>query len=159
MKKIIFSVFLALIFFAACKKDVMSDWQPTNLLPYGVPVSILAPDSVKVNSQDLGGVIQDVTVKGEDYSIQIYGTELQSNDLASLKAEQVSEVKRNRFFSRILQEDTDGFIYELLIDSTLNYSFRYLLPLGDKLYVFQTGIVETYTLPEAKKLYSAVKQE
>ena len=76
-----------------------------------------------------------------------------------LKSEEIREVKNNPYFSRIVQEEENGFIYELVIDSTLNYSFRYIWPQGDKLYTFQTGVVETYALPEAKKLYQAVKQK
>lgn len=148
-----------LLFFTACQKDTGESWKSFDLLPYNVPVTVLAPDSVKVNSQDLGGVIQDVTLKAPGYSIQIYGTELETNDLARLKAEQLSEVKNNPYFSRIVQEETDGFIYENLIDTTLNYSFRYILPRGDKLFTFQTGIIETYNLQEAKRLYQAVRQD
>lgn len=158
MKKISLYLFAALIL-AACQKDVENDWKPMDLLAYSVPVTIMAPDSVDVNAKNIGGVIQDVTLKAPGYSIQIYGTELETNDLASLKAIQLNEVKNNRYFSRVLQEEENGFLYELLIDTTLNYSFRYVLPRGDKLYTFQTGIVETYTMPEAKKLYQAVKQE
>lgn len=158
MKKISF-LFLLIAVLAACQKDVQDEWKPLDLLPYSVPVTILAPDSVDVNSQNLGGVIQDVTIKAPGYSIQIYGTDLETNDLARLKAEQLSEVKNNRYFSRIVQEEANGFIYENLIDTMLNYNFRYVLPRGDKLYTFQTGIVETYSLPEAKRLYQAVKQE
>lgn len=152
-------LFALLLLFAACQKDQKGEWQETSLLAHGVPVTILAPDSIAVNAQNLGGLIQDVTVRGENYSIQIYGTELQTNDLASLKSEQIQEVKRNLYFSRIVQEEENGFVYELLIDTTLNYSFRYILPQGDKLYTFQTGLVESYSLEEAKKLYRAVKQE
>lgn len=157
MKKIS-AYFLVLLFFAACQKDANQSWQPFDLMPYNVPVSILAPDSVNVNAQNLGGVIQDVTVKAPGYSIQIYGTELETNDLARLKSEQLNEVKNNPYFSRIVQEETDGFIYETLIDTTLNYSFRYILPRGDRLFTFQTGIVETYNLQKAKQLYQAVRQ-
>lgn len=158
MKKISF-LFLLIAVLTACQKDVQDEWKSLDLLPYSVPVTVLAPDSVDVNSQNLGGIIQDVTLKALGYSIQIYGTDLETNDLARLKAEQLSEVKNNRYFSRIVQEEANGFIYENLIDTTVNYSFRYVLPRGDKLYTFQTGIVETYTLPEAKRLYQAVKQE
>jgi hypothetical protein len=158
MKKISLYLFVVLVL-AACQKDTNDDWKPLDLLKYSVPITIMAPDSVAVNSQNLGGVIQDVTLKAPGYSIQIYGTDLETNDLASLKAAQLSEVKNNRYFSRIVQEEENGFLYELLIDTTFNYSFRYVLPRGDKLYTFQTGIVETYTMPEAKKLYQAVKQE
>ena len=158
MKKISFILCIFLIV-AACKKDVKTDWKPMDLLQYSVPITILAPDSVDVNAQNLGGVIQDVTLKAPGYSIQIYGTSLETNDLARLKSEQLNEVKGNRFFSRIVQEEENGFIYESVIDTIANYSFRYILPRGDKLYTFQTGIVETYSLPEAKKLYQAVKQD
>lgn len=158
MKKISVCIFLVALF-AACSQDQEDNWKPLDLLPYNVPVTILAPDSVDVNSESLAGVVQDVTLKAPGYSIQIYGTELETNDLARLKAEQISEVKNTPYFSRIVQEETSGFIYENLIDTSLNYNFRYILPRGDKLYTFQTGIVETYNLEEAKRLYEAVKQE
>ena len=48
----------------------------------------------------------------------------------------------------------------MALDSTnLNYGFKYLRIQGDKEYTFQTAMVGTFSLEEAKGMYEAVKQK
>lgn len=160
MKKSLLFV-VAVIFIWACQKNgVSGEWAKKDLLEYGIPMSILAPDSVEVNSSDLGGLIQDVTIKkGDDYYIQIYASDAETTDIAKVKANQLADVKANRYFSKIVKEDMDGFVYETAIDSTnLNYGFRYVKVQGDKEFVFQTGLVGTFTQEQVERMYEAVKQ-
>lgn len=160
MKKSLLFV-VAIIFMWACESNgTKQDWVEKDLLQYGIPMTIMAPDSAEVNSSDLGGLIQDVTVKkGEDYYIQIYASDAETTDIARVKSAQLSEVKSNRYFSKIVQEESEGFIYETAIDSsTINYGFRYLRVQGDKEYIFQTGLVGNFSLEQVEKMYEAVKQ-
>lgn len=160
MKKSLLFV-LAVILMSACQRNsTEQDWVEKDLLQYGIPVTIMAPDSAEVNSSDLGGLIQDVTIKkGEDYYIQIYASGAETTDIAKIKSGQLSEVKSNRYFSKIVKEDTDGFIYETMIDSSaINYGFRYVRVQGDKEFVFQTGLVGNFSLQEVEKMYEAVRQ-
>ncbi|MFK7932975.1 MAG: hypothetical protein AB8G22_05655 [Saprospiraceae bacterium] len=135
--------------------------QPLDLMRYDIPITISAPDSVEVKTMDL--VIQkDVSVKAkdsDDYYVQIYAADAVSNDVAQLKAEQLNEVKSNRYFSKILEEQEDGFIYETKVDSAnVNYGFRYVYLQGDKQYTFQTGLIGTFSQDDVKTMYDAVQQ-
>lgn len=160
MKKSLLFV-AAIILIAACQKNGGADeWVEKDLLEYGIPITIMAPDSAEVNSSDLGGLIQDVTIKkGDDYYIQIYASDAETTDIARVKSAQLAEVKSNRYFSKIVTEDMDGFVYETVIDSTaINYGFRYMKVQGDKEFIFQTGLVGSFTQEEAERMYEAVRQ-
>lgn len=144
----------------SCQSDSTANLQPLDLMRYDIPLTIMAPDSVNVKTMDL--VIQkDVTVKGaltDDYYVQIYAADAATNDIAQVKAEQLTEVKSNRYFSKIVEEEDMGFIYETKIDSTNNYGFRYIHLQGDKQYIFQTGLIGTFSQEDVKGMYNAVKQ-
>ncbi len=154
-------VMLALILgFSACQQDEMDQWRSTDLLPYGIPLSIKTPDSIDVETSDMGGLMQDVTIKGgENYYVQIYASDAETTDISKVKAEQLSEVKSNRYFSQIVEEEEAGFIYQTQIDSITNYGFRYIRVQGDKEYIFQTGMTGMYSLEEVRRMYEAVKPE
>lgn len=158
MKKLILIVLSGLAI-AACQPENAGGWKPKDLLSYGLPITILAPDSVEIKSSDLGGLLQDVTIRGGDnYYIQIYASDAETNDIAKLKADQLSEVKANRYFSRIVREEEDGFIYENKIDSSnTHYGFRYIRVQGDKEYVFQTGLTSIFGLEQVDQMYEAVQ--
>lgn len=146
--------------FSACRQDEMDQWRSTDLLPYGIPMSIKAPDSIDVETSDMGGLLQDVTIKGgENYYIQIYASDAETTDVAKVKAQQLAQVKSNRYFSEIVEEEEAGFIYQTQIDSLTNYGFRYIRLQGDKEYIFQTGLTGMYSLEEARRMYEAVKPE
>ncbi len=142
-----------------CQSDQQNKWKSMDLLEHGIPLSVQAPDSTEVEKMNLGGILQDVTLrKGNDYFIQIYASDASTNDVAKLKADQLSEVKSNRYFSKIVEEDESGFIYETQIDSLINFGFRYIHLQADREYIFQTGLTGTYTLEEVERMYEAVQQ-
>jgi hypothetical protein len=145
----------------SCQQEPADDWKLTSLMPYGVPVTIMAPDSVIVKTSDMGGLLKDITVRGgEDYYLQIYATDAETTDISKIKANQLAEVKSNRYFSRIVMEEEPGFIYETQIDSNnINYGFRYIRVQGDKEYIFQTGLTSIYSLEEVERMYEAVKPQ
>ncbi|MEL7021354.1 MAG: hypothetical protein AAGK47_07100 [Bacteroidota bacterium] len=157
-----FFLLLISLFYWGCQPDANTGMDSLDLMRYDIPVTILAPDSVEVKTLDL--VVQkDVTVKSKnnnDYYVQIYAADATTNDVAQLKSEQMEEVKSNRYFSKIVEEQTDGFIYETKVDSNMiNYGFRYVYLQGDKQYTFQTGLIGTFTAEEVKTMYDAVQQK
>lgn len=160
MKKIIFFFAIA-VFFSACEKDPTSNWKELDLLAQGVPLTIMAPDSADVKANNLMNVIKDITViKEPNYNVQIFASGIEAKNEAKLKEEQLAEVKANRYFSKVVTEDENGFIYETAIDSTLiNYGFRYVLQQGQNEFVFQQGLMGTFTLEDVKNMYKAVKQK
>ena len=61
------------------------------------------------------------------------------------------DAENNPYFSKIVSEDDDGFIYETMIDSTFSYKFRQVRIQGDREYIFQTGLIGSFTLDQVKK--------
>jgi hypothetical protein len=112
-----------------------------------------------VKKSDMGTLIQDITIQsGDDYYVQIYAAQAETNDITKIKASLLADVKANRYYSRIVSEEESGFIYETAIDeNNLNYGFRWIKLQGDMEYVFQTGLVGTFTLEQVKNMYEAVK--
>ncbi len=160
MKKTLYFSFLTLLL-AACQPNEQSNLKETDLLSHGLAVTIMAPDSATIKADNLGGIYKDITVKGGDnYYVQILASEAETSDLAKVKANQLAEVKGNRYFSKIVSEQEDGFIYQTAVDSNnINYGFRYILLQGDQEIVFQTGLIGTYSLEEVERMYEAVRQE
>jgi|GEM_PF-530490 hypothetical protein len=151
----------ALTFFAAaCSKHApqKETWQPLDLLPNGIPITILAPDSATVSVTRVG-MVEDVAVRkpSERYGLQIYIQPVFTNDLPALKSNQVEEVKSTAEFQKILEEDENGFVFSLRSGSSEYYSFRYIHLQADKEYVFTTAFNEQLTLEEAKRIMDAVK--
>ena len=156
-----FVCLLALVWgMIACNSEPQSTLSELNLLEYGLPITVQAPDSAKVKKVDMGSIMKDVSIKhGEDYSIQIYASQATTNDIAKLKADKLNDIKMNPFFSKIVKEEEAGFIFENKIDSsTINYGFNYAYVQGDMEYIFSTGLIGTFTLEEAESMYNAVKQ-
>lgn len=145
----------------ACGGDSSAEWPELDLTGHRVAVSIMAPDSAKVVSKTVAGIIQDVTIKSpaDNYSVQVLGSRATSSDMARLKAEQLELVRDNRYFERILTEEPNGFIYENKIDSSSIYGFRYIVYQGDQEFVFQNGMEGTFNLVDIEAMYAAVKQK
>lgn len=157
MKRLVFLLIGFPLFFG-CQSESQDSLKPLNLLEYGLPITIMAPDSAEVKSSDLGGLLKDVTIKkGDDFSIQIYASAAETTDIAKVKANQIAEVKSNRYFSKIVEEKDNGFIYETAIDSSnINYGFRYIRVQGDQEYIFQTALIGTFDEEAVRNMYKAV---
>lgn len=150
---------LALVL-TACAGEKADEWSATNLMKYDIPVSIMAPDSATVQAGSVSGIVRDVTVLSEEdnYAVQIFSGQAFTQDLTRLKSNQLDLVRSNRYFERIVEEETAGFIFENKIDSTSNFGFRYILFKGDKEIIFQNGMGRIFTEAQARKMYQAVTQ-
>jgi len=161
MKKRLVAIAILGTLLVGCQNEDGNNWQSLDLLEYGLPITVQAPDSTTVNASDLG-IMQDVTLKGvsdPEYYIQIYASKANNTDVAQIKSDQVSDVRGNPYFSRIVEEDEQGFIYETAIDSTNYYSFRYIYLQGDKEFIFTTGLAKTFNLEQVQQMYEGVRQE
>ena len=156
----ILCVFFILLICLSCTPDGHEKgWQPLDLLPHGVPVSVMAPPDAKVQSGKLGSVLlKDLTIQGgEDYHVQLFYSPAITNDIAKLKNDQLQIVQDSRYFNRIVKEEVAGFIYQSVIDSTASYGFRLVKLQGDLELNFQTGMNQLFTQEEAELMYEAVK--
>lgn len=153
------TIAIALCFFLAnCSNEPTMNLNSQNLLSYGIPLTIMAPDSATIKKEDWGSM-QIVTVKkGKDYDLQVQSSEATSMDVATVKAQKIIDVKNERYFSKIIKEDPNGFVFETQPDSMTNYyGFRYIMIQGDREYVIQNGLAGTYTLEQAESMYEAIK--
>lgn len=159
MRRIIFfALLLGSVF--ACESEAVKSWNTLDLMSEGLPIAIHAPDSAKVKNNS-AGMIKDITIKkGNDFDIQIFASPITSSTLADLKTTQLEEVKGNRYFSKIITDETNGFVYENAIDSsTIYYGFRYVYYQAELEYVFQQGLSGIFSKEDAEGMYEAVKQE
>lgn len=152
----------SLLVFTACSDEVkQSDtWVMLDLLPHGIPIEIMAPDSAQVNVVRVGSV-EDVSIRNEGqapYSVQIFVQPALSSDIAVLKSNQLDEVRSNPMFGRIIEEDEQSFIFSLNDAQGETFSFRYTHLQADKEYIFTTGFNERFSLEEVKRLLEAVRQ-
>jgi len=156
--RIIYALFLVLgLSIQSCQTEGKSNLVKLDLLSYGLPISIMAPEGAEIVADDMG-VWTDVTVKaGDDYYVQIIASDAITFEKADIVAEQLKTVKASTFFSKILEEYEDGFIYEKKIDDKLNYDFRCVKIQGDKEYIFQTGLIGTWTEENVRTMFDAVK--
>ena len=129
-----------------------------DLMAHGLPVKIKAPADANVEMSDLG-FVKDVTVKsGDQFYLQIIGGTATTTDIAEVVAEHKQQVSNNPFFSEIVREEENGFIFKKVIsEDRENYDFRYVRIQGDKEYLFQTGLVGQYTLDDVETMFKAVK--
>lgn len=150
----------SLFLFCACNSEPAQKWNELDLLSHGIPFSILAPDSAEVVVTDFGSIVKDVTIKkGKDYSIQIFASDARITDIEKIKSGQLNEVKSNPYYSKIVQDYPEGFIYESKLDSTrTNYGFKYIKLQGNKEYLISNGMIGSFDLDQVKKMYGAITQ-
>ena len=144
--------------FIGCTTNQNQSMNPTNLIDYGVPITILAPDSIVVEQSKLG-FQDDITIQfGSDFQIQLFVSETSSGKLEMVRANQLNAVQTNTFFNRMVTEDDDGFLFENKVDSThSSYGFRHIRVMGSKEYVFQEAMIGSFTEEQARSMYEAVR--
>jgi len=151
---------LGLIFFivmASCTSE-KKDLKSLDLMSYGVPLKVKAPEGTKVKVKDMS-IYKDITLKDDkDYFVQIISTSATTNDISKIKDERLSEVKQNPFFHKVILDEKNGFVFEKKInDSTFNYDFRFIKLQGDNQFTFQTGLFGLFTKDQALNMYESVK--
>jgi hypothetical protein len=158
---------LLLFVFTACDNTPPAPTSPftskTSLLEYGIPVTLSTPEGAKVtNNSD--NLLQDVTIEGQDYYVQIYGSGATTTDCAKLAQEALTEYKTtDAAFKRVVEQDNCGFMYELEVDNdtTKSYNFVYFTIKGNKAYNFTTtaGPLADFDQADVKAIYDAVKAQ
>lgn len=129
-----------------------------DLLEYGVPLKVNAPEGSTVVVDDLG-VWKDITIKDtSDFNLQIIASQSTTFDKSKIVADQLKSVKESVYFSKIIEEYENGFIFEKKIDeNNINYDFRYVKLNGDKEYIFQRGLLGTFSEQAVRNMYQAVQ--
>lgn len=157
MIKYIFIVIVVIL--VSCKEDQASIYQELNLTQYGLPITIHAPENAEVKTMSFG-LTKDVSIHKDDhYYIQIFSSDIRTNDLDKVKNELLSDVKSEPFFDQIIETLDDGFIYKTVMDSTLTtFGFKSVKLIGNNEIVFGQGLIGTFSLEDIKKMYNAVME-
>jgi len=145
-------------FITSCSSDKKEKVTSLDLMSYGVPIKVKAPEGTVVKVKDMS-IYKDITLKkGKDYFVQILSSSASTTDISKIKEERLSEVKLNPFFSNVILDEENGFVFEKKInDSTFNYDFRYVKVQGDNQFTFQTGLFGLFTKDQTLKMYESVK--
>jgi hypothetical protein len=154
-----FKIVLIFLILTACQSgENQLDLIEKDLLSYGIPITLQMPDSAQIKTMDWG-TQKDITILSPTdwYSLQLFSSMATNHNMDAVKAEYLELAQENPYFQRVVSEDPDGFIYELVIDSLTNYDFRHIKIQGDKEYVFQAGMYGTYTLDQIEQLYQISK--
>lgn len=157
-RNLLFLVFTIYLFGCSSDGNQLSLVE-TDLMKYGAPFKIMAPDSVDITEED-NLVSTDIELKyGTSYDVLVQIQDAADNDYTRFLQEQKRFVESGTYFSKIVESDEQGFIYQNKVDSTfVNYGFRYLILQNDKEFIFQSGLIGTFDLEEIQMMYQAVKQ-
>ena len=148
---------LVVLFLASCGGDKSKSYPSTDLLKHGFSISVKAPENAEIASDDFG-VMQELTIKGgEDYNVQILKSKSNTTDIAQAVGGQKKIVKTDQYFTKVIEEYDNGFIFEKDIEGNVNYDFRYIKIIGDQEYVYQTGMMGTFTEEAVRTMYTSVK--
>jgi uncharacterized protein YcfL len=155
MKNLCFLVLLGILLINCSAESKYEDY---DLVKHGLSLKIKAPAEPEVTVVDLG-IAKDVTVKkGDSYNIQIISSTATEYDVSKIIAEKKAEVEEGPYFSMIVQEDENGFVFEKKIDEeNINYDFRAVKIVGDVEYDFQTGLMGKFSKEDVMDMFEAVK--
>ena len=156
--KLIVLACLAFVCQTSCIEESGTQFPELDLMSYGMPIVIHAPENSQIKSMDLV-MSQDITViNGKDFNVQIFESVADVRDVQEIKKRLIEEVRNGPYFKSILKEDIAGFLYETQVDSHyVNFGFRHVRIQGDKEYVFQQGLGGKFSREAIETMYSAVQ--
>lgn len=137
-----------------------SKYESLDLMSHGMPIKIMAPSNTSIKSDDLG-IMKDLTIVDTlngGYNIQIYSAKTDILDRAKLLEQIKLDIEATDFFSKMIEETEDGFIYEKKVtEDYINYDFRVVRLQSDVKYTMQAGFGEQYELEDIESMFNAVK--
>lgn len=150
------AILFSLMIIGSCGSK-SSKYPSTDLLKHGFSISVKAPADAKIASDDLG-VMKELTIQsGEEYNVQILKSNSNTTVVSEALAGQMKMVKSDTYFTKVIEEHDNGFIFEKDIDGNVNYDFRYIKLIGDQEYIYQTGMMGTYKEEAVRTMYESVQ--
>ena len=142
----------------SCNTESKTALQDLDLTLYELPITIKAPVEPVIKNTKIG-YIKDLSItKGDDYNIQIFASDVRTNNVQNIKEELVQEVEAQIYYKDMIEDFEDGFIYKTSVDSIDSYGFRHIVIRGDNEIIFQQGLAGTYSLDAVKNMHDAVQQ-
>lgn len=154
MKKLILFLFFA-FGLIACNSDGL---ESISLQEHGANIDIKMPAEAEISAAPLG-LRKEITIKQDKFDVIILVADEVTQTAAEMKKEKLEKLKALDIFSKVIQEDDNGFIYEVNQGSGKNYDFRYIYIKNGTSHDFRRNFVGDYTLDEVKTMYNAVKQK
>ncbi len=150
---------IAILLVCSCD-NTKSNFEPLDLMAHGMPIKIMAPANTSIKSDDLG-IMKDLTIVDTlngGYNIQIYSSKTDVLDRAKLLEGIKSEIEGSTFFSKMIEETENGFIYEKKVtEDYINYDFRVVRLQSNVKYTLQAGFGEQYELSDVENMFDAVR--
>ncbi len=139
----------------ACNSDGL---ETISLQEHGANIDIKIPPGAEVTSEPIG-YRKQIFVQQDKFNLIVLVGDEETETAAEIKKENLESVKALDIFSEIIQEDDNGFIYEINQGTGKNYDFRYVYVKNGTSHGFRRNFVGDYTLDEVKTMYNAVKQK
>jgi hypothetical protein len=140
-----------------CKTDKSASYPSKDLLKHGFAISVKAPEAAEIKFDDYG-IMQELTISsGDEYNIQILKSTTNTSNSKEALDDQMNLVKTDKYFSKVIEEYENGFIFEKKIDENINYDFRFVKLIGEDEYIYQTGMIGTYTEESVREMYKSVQ--
>lgn len=152
-----FILCISIILLSFSCKSPSNNLAELDLMSEGIPLKIKAPKDAAIKQKDMG-IFKDITVKAADnFYLQITSGSIFNADKKARIAEELKNVKELNVFSRVVKEAGHGFIFEKKIGDKLSYDFRSIKNVGENEYLFQSGLIGTFTLEEVELMFDAVQ--
>lgn len=133
--------------------DRQKQEKPIQKLPFKVD----APWGASYETREYNDVTAFTIRKDDDYAVEVIAEPAIANDLAVIKDDELKTVTESPYFSRLILNEANGFIFEMIVDSSKHYDFR-LVKLRDQTqYVFQTDLTQLFSEGETRLMYESVK--
>lgn len=148
---------IGLVFFYYSCKPEKSKHQGMDLMKYGIPYTIFAPDDV-IATQIGGGQMVDLKLTNNtNYDIMIFMSRAQTKHMDRLKQFKKEEVSFYPGFIKIVEEYNEGFLYEMYGSTgNLSYGFFAVKIVGDQEISFISGAGRDYTEAETKAMLRTI---
>lgn len=162
MKKVVFSLFAALILFASAStvdaQTVPATWKKFDLAKYGMGFSIAAPASATF---DWDGDSEELYINAEDDRFRIM-ISIMDETPAELIAESKEEVEEGGDveFVAYVKNEKNGFLAKEEVEGAEDHEVYYAFSKGGKNFYIQTNPMtngELYTEQDGLNIFSACK--
>lgn len=150
---------LLVLLISYCRDNKRENVKALDLLQYGIPYQIHAPDDA--TAQKVGrGQLYDVSIKNaQGYDLQVFMSPATTNNLSTLRQKKKNELLANPQFIKIVEEYNEGFLFEKSLDGeATSYDFIYFVVKGDNEITFQCGNSKAFTEDEVRAMLESVKQ-
>lgn len=143
----------------ACGPDSeTADWQEHDLSTYGLPLRVLAPDSVEIRATEMSTVVRDIILTdGAGYELQIFTSPALTDQAVEVRNNQQQLIAENPYFQRFLEVEDNRFLYELNIDGKVSFGFRQIYLIDQLEVIVQNGLGSLLNLDEAKQMIQNVQ--